>query len=799
MLVPVEWLKEYTDVKVSTQEFCDAMIMSGSNLETVDKYGEEIENVVVGKILSVEKHQDSDHLVICMVDVGQEEPLQIVTGAPNVFAGALVPTVLVGGKLPGGIKIKKGKLRGVESFGMFCSHSELGYPDKIVPVKHKDGVWILPEDSVPGADVVEAFQLKGETVDFEITPNRPDCLSMLGMAREAAATFGEKLVYPMTQCKEEGEGTASDYISVEIKKPELCRRYVARVVTDVKIEESPWWMQKRLMYAGVRPINNIVDITNYVMLEYGQPLHAFDIRQVKGNKILVDTAAEGETFTTLDGTERKLPADALLIKDAERGVALAGIMGGLNSEIEEDTVTVLVESANFTGSGIRSTSKKLGLRTEASARFEKGIDPNLTADAADRVCYLIELLGAGKVVKGSVDCYPTPVKAEPIEVRPARVNAVLGIELSAEEMTRIFESLEMKVEAKGENLLVTAPTVRMDMEKEVDFIEEVARIYGYNNLPTTLPEMNCQAVKSRKQELRDLAKEALVGMGADEVQTYSFVSPKGLDLIRVPEDAKERKLIKLLNPLGEDTSIMRTTLLPNMLEVLGRNASRNNASITAFEIGNTFLNIPCGDNFHTESDALVLGAYGGKMDFFLLKGMVEELLTKLGVPARTYQAESANQAFHPGRCARILVGEQKIGILGEIHPEVADAYGISAKAYCCELKFEDLVGLANTEIVYKPLPKYPASSRDIALLLDESVEAAKVEAIIRGAAGSLLESVALFDVYRGKQVPEGKKSAAFTMAYRAADHTLTEEEVVKAHTKVLKALEAELGAALREM
>ena len=810
MLVPIEWLKDYTDINVDTKEFCDRMIMSGSNLETCEYFCEEMENVVVGKIEKIEKHPNADKLVVCMINVGKEEPVQIVTGAPNVFEGAYVPVALHKSRIPGplhgkekeegGTKITKGKLRGVESFGMLCSAGELGFDDKVVPVAHRDGIWILEEEYPLGQDFAEALGLKQAVVDFEITPNRPDCLSMTGMAREAAATFGSDLKYPDTECKEETDKQAKDFIQVEIKEPELCRRYAARIVTDVKIGQSPWWLQKRLMYAGMRPINNIVDITNFVMLEYGQPIHAFDIRQIHDNKIVVECAQEGDTFTTLDNTERTLTKDMLLIKDGQRGVAIAGVMGGLNSEIEEDTTTILVESANFNGDSIRATSKKLGLRTEASSRFEKGIDPNLCQDAADRVCRLIEILGCGKVASGTVDVYPNEFAPKAIDVRVERINKVLGIDLPASEMIRIFESLEMKVEGEGPVLKVTPPTVRQDMLTEVDFVEEVARMYGYDKLPVTLPKGNSESGKSRERSLVDLARDTLCALGLNEVQTYSFVSPKGVDDVRIDEDSWERAFVKILNPLGEENSVMRTILTPNMLEVLGRNYSRNIEAVKAFEIGSTFTTSFISDGDLPEEDTgLCIGLYGQGADFFTLKGIVTELLKVLGVSEPVFTAESEYGVYHPGRCARISVGDEELGIMGEVYPDVADKFGIGTRRYCCELLFDAVIRHANIEKAYTPLPKYPATSRDIALLVDEAVQVGEIEAIIKEQGGSILEKVQLFDVYRGKQVAEGKKSAAFALTYRDKDKTLTDEEVAKVHENVLEALKEKINAVLREM
>ncbi len=824
MLVPIEWLKDYIDLDVTTEEFCDRMIMSGSNLETCEHFCEEMENVVVGKIEKIEKHPDADKLVVCMLNVGKEEPVQIVTGAPNVFEGALVPVALHKSRIPGplhgqpkqegGVKITKGKLRGVESFGMLCSAEELGFEDKVVPVAHKDGIWILEGDYELGQDFAEALGLKQAVVDFEITPNRPDCLAMVGMAREASATFKKPFTYPDTDIKDEnGKGETKDYVSVDIKNPESCKRYVARIVTDVKVEQSPWWLQKRLMYAGMRPINNIVDITNFVMLEYGQPIHAFDINQVKGGRIIVENAAEGEKFVTLDNNERTLTKDMLLIKDEERGIAIAGVMGGLNSEIEEDTTTIIVESANFSGDSVRATSKKLGLRTEASSRFEKGIDPNLCEAAADRVCRLIELIGAGKVCRGSVDNYPNPETAKTIDIRVDRINHVLGIDITREDMVSMLESLEIKVEGSGNVMTVTPPTVRQDLLEEEDYIEEVARLYGYDKLPVTLPKGNCEAGISDERALRDLTRNSLCGMGLNEIQTYSFVSPKGVDNVRIDEDSWERAFVKLINPLGEENSVMRTILTPNMMEVLARNYSRNIDKVKAFEIGNTFMaNMLNEEELPDEQYSLCIGMYGKNEDFFSLKGIVEELLKVLGIKGAVFEAESEYGVYHPGRCARIAVpsGRQgaedadilydELGIMGEIHPDVAENYGMDGvRIYCCELMFDAIMRHADTEIVYTPLPKYPSTSRDIALLVDEDMAVGKIEEVIRKHGKKILEDVKLFDVYRGKQVEEGKKSVAFTLTYRDKDKTLTDDEVAAVHNDVLNALKDKLNAVLREI
>ena len=836
MIVSLEWLKDYTEVKVSPEVFCDRMIMSGSNLETLELVGEDFERVVVGKIEKIEKHPDADKLVVCQLNVGDTEAsgrdeetglVQIVTGAANVFEGAYVPVALHGSKIPGplhgqpkeegGTKITKGKLRGVVSYGMLCSFGELGFDDKVVPVDQKDGIWILNlsdkninwEEKI-GMDFAEALELKDAIIDFEITPNRPDCLAMIGMAREAAATFGTKLQYPETTVKNEAD-KVEDYLKVHLASP-YCKRYVARVVKDVKIEDSPWWIQKRLIHAGMRPINNIVDITNFVMLEYGQPMHAFDIESLSGHQIIVDLANDGEKFVTLDGVERTLDKDMLMIKDAEKPVAIAGVMGGLNSEITSDTKTIVIESANFYSNSVRTTSKRLTLRTEASGRYEKGIDPNLCEQAADRMCHLIEQIGAGTVVSGKIDVKFKEWPATPVKARVSRINKVLGIDISREQMVGYLESLEMKVEGTGDELIVTAPTIRQDIEIEEDIVEEVARLYGYDNLPVTIPKGNNEAGQSYDRDLKDITREALCGMGLNEIQTYSFVSPKGIDNVRIAEDSWERAFIEIMNPLGEDTSVMRTILTPQMVEVLGRNYSRNIDEVKAFEIGNTFMPNMIDDNgLPFESYDIAIGMYGKNINFFTLKGVIVEYLKKLGITDLEFIAESEYGVYHPGRCARIIahhVAELEngpmdeaveLGIMGELHPEVLDKYGIGVKAYACELMFDTIVELADTEKLYKQLPKYPSMTRDIAVIADESQTVAEIEKVVKEAGTELLQSVKLFDIYRGVPIPAGKKSMAFSLVYRHPDRTLTDEDVQNAHGKVVEALKEKLNVALRDM
>ena len=816
MLVSIDWIKDYVklDKWPQDKEFCDRMIMSGSNIETISYLGEGIENVKIAKVLSIDKHPDADKLVVCQMDLGKLGKLQIVTGASNLYVGAYVPVAVDGSVVPGplhgqpkqegGVKISAGELRGVKSEGMMCGPQELGIADKCAPLVSKDGIWLLSgdyEDKL-GENIDEVLELKDGVVDFEITPNRPDCLSMIGMAREAAATFGGELIYPKTDCKTLTE-KSSDYIQVEVKS-DLCKRYTARVIKDVKIEQSPWWLQKKLIAAGMRPINNIVDITNFVMMEYGQPLHAFDIRSLAGGKIVVDVAEEGSKFTTLDGVERSLDDSMLMINDANGPVAVAGVMGGLDSEIKPDTETVVLESANFVGSSVRQTSKKLGLRTEASGRYEKGIDPNLCEAAADRVCALIDELGYGKVLEGSVDIYKSPEHPQVVSARVSRINKVLGTELSREEMVAILESLEMKVQGTGDDTIVTVPTVRQDVLKEVDFVEEIARMYGYDNLPNTLPKLDVKAENSLSWETRRKLRDLLCAMGADEIQTFSFINQKIFDACRIDEESWERDTVDIINPMGEDTAAMRTILTPGMLEVLARNYNRSVEGVRAFEIGKVFSkNYIQPEGLPDESFDLSIGVYGKDESFFTLKGMVECMFDMMGIKDVSYIAESEYGIYHPGRCARVVKVTEKgeeveLGIMGEVHPDVASNYGIGDKAYCGEFFLDRLIEFSSREIQYSKPPKYPSTSRDIAMVVSESTPVAEIEKVIKEAGTEILRSVKLFDIYRGIQVGPGKKSVAYSLTYRHDDRTLTDVETEEAHAKVVEALKNNLGASIRD-
>ncbi|SDK75167.1 phenylalanine--tRNA ligase subunit beta [Natronincola ferrireducens] len=797
MLVPIEWLKQYVNINMETKELCDRMTMSGSKVEEVKKIGIGIKGVVIGVIEEIAPHPNADKLVVTKVNVGNEK-LQIVTGATNITVGDYVPVALNGANLPGGVKIKRGKLRGEASEGMLISQDELGISKSVIPEDMKDGIWILDQQYPLGENFVKAINLEDEIIEFEITSNRPDCLSMIGIAREVAATIGSTLRYPEVNVSEVQE-EASAKAKVIIEDTEGCQRYVARVIEDVVIKPSPQWMQKRLAKAGIRPINNIVDITNYVMLEYGQPLHAFDMDYVDNNTIVVKKATNDETFKTLDGIERKLKDSMTMICDTNKTLAIAGVMGGEESEITNDTKNILLESAYFNPEATRLTSKQLGLRTEASARFEKGQDPNIARLAADRACQLIEELGAGKILRGAVDVYPVGKKAIERNIRPQRINDLLGTELTNEEMINILKTLEITAEDKGNTLVVTVPTYRIDLDQEADFVEEIGRIFGYDRIPATMAKGSIVAGrKTNGQIIEDITKEALNAMGLNEVLTYSFISPKSADKIRLGENSIKRNFITLLNPLGDETSVMRTSLLPNLLEVMARNFNRKVEGFRGFELGRIFISKPDGSKkLPHELLNVVIGMYGEE-DFFTLKGVVEGLLERLGIKGHSYQVEKHHPTFHPGRCGNIIYGEQMIGILGEIHPEVMENYGINKKCYCAELDFELLLQLTRLDTMYEPLPKYPAITRDFAVVVKEDTLVQEIEDIILKNGGEMLESYKLFDVYQGNQVAEGYKSVAYTLTYRHKNRTLKDEEVNTVHEKILVNIKEILGGTLRD-
>lgn len=891
-----KWLNEFVTVDAGDRDFAEAMTLSGSKVEITEDLGAEISNVVVGKLLSMERHPDSDHMWVCQADVGAEEPVQIVTGAWNIHPGDVVPVALHKSTLPGGKKIEKGKLRGVVSNGMFCGLSELGLDERdfpyaaVIPAallndyhpldKEKpsipadiqpgdkvfgtvicgkvldvettaygiydvklnvggaevgissrcrnlhagdlvayntktesictladlhaqqaefphcieDGIFVLNEEGLTvGEDIKPVIGMDDHVVEFEITPNRPDCLSVIGLAREAAATFRQELRLHTPQVKGGAAGTLTELLHVETPAADLCPRYTARMVRNVKIAPSPKWMRERLRAMGVRPINNIVDITNYVMLEYGQPMHAFDYRYVQGGKIIVRRAEEGEQLTTLDGKEHTLTRNHLVIADDTRAVGLAGIMGGLNSEIVEDTVDVVFESANFDGTCIRKGALALGMRTEASAKFEKGLDPLNTLPAVERACELVELLGAGEVVDGVIDIVNHSYEPTVITLEPDRINGLLGTDVDKDEMVRILEKLDFTVDGDR----VTVPSWRGDVKEMADLAEEVARFHGYNQIPCTLMRgQTTQGGYSKTQQLEQRLGALCRACGYDEIITYSFISPTYYDKIRWAADDARRESFKILNPLGEDTSIMRTTTLPSMLEILTRNWNYRNKSAKLYELGRIYL--PGGeDGLAKEPKILSMGAYGEDMDFFAMKGVIEEILDDIRAEDVHYETCSDNPSYHPGRCATVWVGDTYVGVFGQIHPLTADNYGVDGELYCAELRFDALFGAMGADPEYVPLPKFPSISRDIAVVCGKEITVGKLEAAIRKGAKGLLKEVTLFDVYAGPGVPEGKKSVAFNLMLRADDRSLTGEEADEDLQSILKTLETDCGAVLR--
>ena len=894
-----KWLTEFVDIgPVDDRTFAEAMTISGSKVEVTEDLGAEIANVVAGRIVKMERHPDSDHMWICQLDVGEPEPLQIVTGAWNIHEGDLVPVAKHKSTLPGGKKIEKGKLRGVLSNGMLCSLSELGLDERDFPyaaitaaallndykpidpekpsipadiqpgykifgsvvaaqvlectplgdgsyhtcmmVKDAtvcpdircdnvhagdfvayntktdtictledlhaeqkefphcipDGIFVMREDCKPGDDIRPVVGLDDHVVEFEITPNRPDCLSVIGLAREVSATFDKPCLFHQPEVKGGAEGVLPELLDVETPDPDLCPRYTARMVRNVKIAPSPKWMRERLRANGVRPINNIVDITNYVMLEYGQPMHAFDYRYVKGGKIIVRRARAGEELTTLDGNVRKLTPDMLVIADDTRAVGLAGVMGGMNSEIVSDTVDVVFESANFDGACIRKTALALGMRTEASAKFEKGLDILNTLPAVDRACELVELLGAGEVVDGVIDILNYVPQPRTLPVEPDKINALLGINVSENVMYTTLQKLGFTtVKERG---MIQVPSWRMDVEGMADLAEEVARFYGYNNIPDTLSSgLNPRRGWSPVQQAENAIGAFCRGLGYSEIITYSFISPGYYDKINLPADSPLRESVKILNPLGEDTSIMRATTLPSMLEILARNNHYRNKSVTLYELGRVYFAKNDGSGMADEPKILSMGAYGPDMDFYGIKGAVEAVLEGLRIENVRYEAESGNPSYHPGRCAKVYSGERLLGVLGQIHPAVAANYDVDCPLYAAELPFDALFASMGGAPVYQPLPRFPAVTRDISLVCDAKTSVGALEDCIRRGAKGLLKTVSLFDVYTGPGIPEGKKSAAFSLELRADDRSLTAQEADEDVQGILALLKSELNAVLR--
>lgn len=802
MLVPLSWLREYVDFELSPEELADRFDLTGTAVESVEYLGKGLDNVVVGKVEECIKHPNADKLKVCQVDVGEGSLRQIICGAPNVAAGQHVAVALPGAKLPNGANIGKAKLRGIESLGMICSETELALGEG------KAGIMVLDDAFKVGTPLVEALDLDEVIFELEVTPNRPDCLSMIGVAREVAAITGGRLRFPEVSFSE-SERPATDLASIEIRDEELCPRYEARVITGVKVAPSPAWMQRRLERAGIRPISNVVDVTNYVLLETGQPLHAFDYSRLRGGKIVVRRASQDERIVTLDGTERLLSAEELVIADESHAMAIAGIMGGEHSEVVDSTETVLLEAAHFLPESIMRTARKIGLRSESSSRFEKGVDPNGVAFAADRAISLIKELAGGEILKGSVDLYPNPIKTGRLEIRVARVNSILGTSLEAKEIAALITPLGLVVEVlDGEEVLaVSVPTYRFDIEREIDVIEEVARLYGYNSIESTLPEGgDAIGGLTPEQKTARLVKDALVASGLFEVETYSFVDPRDADDMNLASDSSLRNAVKLLNPMSEDQSIMRTMLLPGLVKVIRHNVHREQSSVGIFEVGRAFHPIE-GSDLPGEQQLLGIAlsglAAGGEwhegtrsFDFYDIKGIVENLIRLLGVVDWSL-APVDDSRFHPGRSARLTIAGEHAGVLGELHPLVMEKYDLPYSVIAAELNHGLLVKAMSALREFEEIPKLPAIGLDLALVVDEAVTHETILEIITREGGQILESVRPFDVFRGGAIESGKKSIAYSFVYRAQDRTLTDEEAKESRDKIVARLEREVAAVVR--
>lgn len=895
MILSRKWLNEFVEINENDRDFAEAMTLSGSKVETTEDLGSEIVNVVIGEVLSMEKHPNSDHMYICSINVGKDHPATIVTGAWNVHIGDLVPVALAGAVLPGGKKIEKSKLRGIESDGMLCSMNELNIDEhdfyyasihaaailsnykpidpnkpsissdimpgdkiygnvicaKVTSLDNKgfnlwnvtvndgktdysvicdyqnihnddliaydtskneildlealhaeqkefpncipDGIFIIHElDAKVGMDIRPIIGKDDHVVEFEITPNRPDCLCMIGLAREAAATFGKELHLHTPEIKANAEGKIEDYASIIIDEPDLCKRYTGRMVRNVKIGPSPRWLRERIRACGMRPINNIVDITNYVMMEYGQPMHAFDFSCVKDGELHIRRAKEGETVTTLDGTDRQLSTSMLCICDTEKPVAVAGVMGGANSEIVGDTAMVLFESANFDGTSVRRTATALGMRTDASARYEKGLDPENTLKGVQRACELVEMLGCGEVMEGIIDVYPNPQDEVTLPLEPDKINQLLGTDIKESQMRDILESLDFKLDGNT----IHVPSWRSDVEHYSDIAEEVARFYGYNEIPTAFSTGNTRCGRYTDiQQARRLAGSVCRSLGMNEIITYSFISPTYYDKIRLPSDSSLRDSIKILNPLGEDTSIMRTTILPSMLEILARNWNYRNKEVKLYELGRTYFKR--ADGLADEPEVLCLGAYGESMDFFTLKGWIETLFESFDIDNVKYVKDSSNPSYHPGQCAKVFVGENYVGTFGQIDPRVMNNYGINGAFYCAEIQFKQLFELKGDLPVYAPLPRFPATTRDISIVCDQDIPVGVLKDTIMNAGGEYLTECNLFDVYTGTHMERGKKSVAFSLIMRSETQTLTDSQADEVFQNVLAALKDKHQATIR--
>ena len=796
MKVPMQWMKQYTEIPVSAEAFQDAMIMHGTGVEGLEDQKAALENVVVGKILAVRKHENSDHMVVCTVDVGEAEPLQIVCGAPNAAAGISVPIAKIGAVLPGGIKIKKGKLRGVESFGMCCSGPEIGVPEYLYPSVGDKGLLVFNEEYAPGTDVRSILGVDDTIVDFEILANRPDCLSVWGVAREAAVTLGTTFNKPEIKV-ETVPGKMSDFVSIDVQDTDLCPRYCARVVKNIKIGPSPMWMRKALHAAGVRAINNIVDITNYVMLETGHPMHAFDLAKVKDNHIIVRRAYEGEKIVTLDGKERDLTTDMLMIADQTNATGIAGVMGGEESEITEETTSVMFEIAAFDRANIRLTTRALGLRTEASGRFERGVCADTCREAADRACQLVNLLGCGEVIEDVYDCYPNPKEKTVVTASVSRINARIGMEIPAQKMVSILSALDMKVELDGDMMTVVAPNYREDIETEEDLSEEVLRIYGYEHIQSTLIRgETAPGTRNPHMQLTDKVGRILSGKGLYEIRNFSFISPKLIEKLGLEPGDPRLNPLKVTNPLGEDTSVMRSTLVPSVLNTVALNQNRNNETAVLYEIAPVFdVTQRKNGDLPLEQSMLCIGAYGPTVDFYMIRDIVMDMLARFGVSCEI--VPGAQPYHHPGRAAKLMVGDACIGTVAEVHPSIMNAFELSKRTLIAEVDLQMLASLRSKMGHVRSLPKFPAVTRDIALVMEEATTVGSVLSVIRKAGGALLEKVEMFDIYRGAQLGEGKKSVAFSLSFRNADRTLSDDDVNPVMKKILKSCEENCGASLR--
>lgn len=796
MLLPINWLKSYLDIDISPKELADGLTYSGSHVESITSMDRGIKNIVVGKITEIDKHPDADKLFITKIDIG-EKLITIVTGAKNLKKGDYVPVAKIGSILANGLEIGATEFRGVPSQGMLCSLNELGYMDNVIAKEFRDGIFVFDRDYPLGEDIKKYLQMDDNVIEFEITPNRPDCLSIYGMARETAATFNKDLREVKPKLKNEQDEIHNFSNGIELQTP-YCRRYYSRVIKDVVIGPSPLWIQTTLMNAGVRPINNIVDITNFVMLELGQPLHAFDLDKLAGKKIIVRQAENKETLTTLDNTQRILDENDIVIADSNDSIGLAGIMGGLDSEITPNTKTVLLEGANFSQKHIRLTSKKLSLRTEASTRFEKGLDPNLCEHAVERVAELVEQTGSGVVVKGIIDIKQYEEEDNIITLRPQRAEKLLGVDIPVSHMHSYLNRLGFKTSTKDNNIQATVPSFRNDVKVEADLIEEVGRMYGFHNIASKpLVGVLTRGEKSYKKQIESRVKDILQGVGFNEVMTYSFVSPKAYDKLNLVEHANERNFIKLMNPLGEDFSTMRTTLVSNMLDLIERNQKRGVASANFYEIGHIFIpnSLPVVE-LPSEKQVLSIGFYG-ENDFYFMKESLELILDRLGIKDISYTREANNPTYHPGRTAIVSFGDIKLGIIGEVHPDVLINYDIKQKVYVADIDFDRVVELSNLDIKYNPLPKFPSMTRDIAVVVDEDVMIGELESVINHHGKDLIESIELFDIYRGDQVADNKKSVAFSIVYRSFEKTLTDDKINPIQEAIIRDLEEKFSAVLR--